>query len=80
MRQHQRRQSGIKLYLGSNTLHTSFDITSHLEKFPSPVTSVADQPQVREGPLRGPHLVLNLAQLIANGNQKLAIALSLVRR
>ena len=52
----------------------------YLEKLPGPVSPVADEPQVREGPLGSAHLVLNLAELITDGDQELAVALALIGR
>ena len=45
-----------------------------------PVAVVAHRPQVGKGPLRGPHLVLPLREGVREGDEKLPVALALMRR
>lgn len=51
---------------------------AHLEELARPVAAVGDIAKVGEGPLRSAHLALDLGQLVAHGDQELAIALALV--
>ena len=51
-----------------------------LQQHPGPVGAVAELPQVGERLLRRPHHRLHLAQLVAEGNEEAAVAISLKGR
>ena len=55
-------------------------ILENVQQHPRPVAAITQLPKVRQGLFRRTKALLNLGELIAEGNEELAIAFALVRR
>ena len=56
----------------------SLCVLEYVQQHPRPVAAVAELSQVREGFLRGAERLVQLGELIAEGDEELAVSLALV--